>query len=142
MPFDKEAQKRAKADEESIDNFHSTDVASINLEREKAKYKSLSDFSLTLTTTEFVPGKKIVDFKGIVFSSSSEMSNLGTGSQDERLLQSTYLALKSLERQAHFRGANAIIGIKISSSNSTFTNGFTVGMSDAVTATGTAVVIA
>ena len=131
MPFNKDALDQAKVYETSLDNFEPGD----------AYLKAgVQGFNLILTTTDSVPGKKVLEYKRIVFSSSSEQSGLGSGAQHDRLLRSTQAALKSLESQAQALGANAVIGISIVANNSTGT-GLTGGSSESITATGTAVVI-
>jgi uncharacterized protein YbjQ (UPF0145 family) len=139
MPFNKDALDQAKAYETSLDNFEPDD-AHLKVGSQDTIDVNVQSFNLILTTTDSIPGKKVLEYKRIVFSSSSEMSSLGSGAQHDRLVRSTYAALKSLEIQAQELGANAVIGISIEANNSTGT-GLTGGSSDSITATGTAVVI-
>lgn len=54
--------------------------------------------SIIMTSTEFVPGKTIKEYKGLVYASSSELA--GYQKQQTRLKRNTENVLKELEVEA------------------------------------------
>lgn len=100
------------------------------------------------TTTPSIEGKKIVEYKGIVFGEvisgvnfvrdiAASFSNfLGgrSGSYEEELVQARINALREMEQRAASIGANAIVGVDIDYEVLGADNGMLM-----VTASGTAV---
>lgn len=102
------------------------------------------------TTTPSVEGKRIVEYKGIVFGEvvsgvnfvrdiAASFSNfLGgrSGSYEEELVNARQNALREMEQRAYAMGANAIVGVDIDYEVLGADNGMLM-----VTASGTAVVV-
>ncbi len=102
------------------------------------------------TTTPSIEGKKILEYKGIVFGEvisgvnfirdiAASFSNfLGgrSGSYEEELVQARINALREMEQRAASIGANAVIGVDIDYEVLGADNGMLM-----VTASGTAVVV-
>ncbi len=106
---------------------------------------------MIITTTPSIEGKKIVDYKGIVFGEViagvdfvkdfvAGLSNFFGGrssTYEEELLNARETALHELEERARAKGANAVIGVDIDYEVLGADNGMLM-----VTASGTAVVVA
>ena len=104
---------------------------------------------MIVTTTANVDGKKIVEYKGIVFGEvvsgvnvlkdfTAGMRNFfggRSGSYEEELVQARQNALKEMEQRAADLGANAVVGVDIDYEVLGAGNGMLM-----VTASGTAVV--
>ena len=104
---------------------------------------------MIVTTTASVEGKRITEYKGIVFGEvisgvnfvrdiAASFSNfLGgrSGSYEEELVQARQNALKEMEQRAAALGANAVVGVDIDYEVLGANNGMLM-----VTASGTAVV--
>ena len=102
------------------------------------------------TTTPSVEGKRIVEYKGIVFGEvvsgvnfvrdlAASFSNfLGgrSGSYEEELVNARQNAIHEMEQRAYAMGANAIVGVDIDYEVLGADNGMLM-----VTASGTAVVV-
>jgi len=102
------------------------------------------------TTTPSVEGKRIIEYKGIVFGEvvsgvnfvrdiAASFSNfLGgrSGSYEEELVNARQSALREMEQRAYAMGANAIVGVDIDYEVLGADNGMLM-----VTASGTAVVV-
>ena len=102
------------------------------------------------TTTPSVEGKRIVEYKGIVFGEvvsgvnfvrdiAASFSNfLGgrSGSYEEELVNARQNAIREMEQRAYAMGANAIVGVDIDYEVLGADNGMLM-----VTASGTAVVV-
>ena len=102
------------------------------------------------TTTPSVEGKRIVEYKGIVFGEvvsgvnfvrdlAASFSNfLGgrSGSYEEELVNARQSALREMEQRAYSMGANAVVGVDIDYEVLGADNGMLM-----VTASGTAVVV-
>lgn len=102
------------------------------------------------TTTPSVEGKRIVEYKGIVFGEvvsgvnfvrdlAASFSNfLGgrSGSYEEELVTARQNAIREMEQRAYAMGANAIVGVDIDYEVLGADNGMLM-----VTASGTAVVV-
>ena len=102
------------------------------------------------TTTPSVEGKRIVEYKGIVFGEvvsgvnvvrdiAASFSNfLGgrSGSYEDELIKARQNALREMEQKAASLGANAVVGVDIDYEVLGADNGMLM-----VTASGTAVVI-
>ena len=102
------------------------------------------------TTTPSVEGKRIVEYKGIVFGEvvsgvnfvrdlAASFSNfLGgrSGSYEEELVNARQNAIREMEQRAYAIGANAIVGVDIDYEVLGADNGMLM-----VTASGTAVVV-
>ena len=102
------------------------------------------------TTTPSVEGRRIVEYKGIVFGevisgvnfirdiSASFRNVLGgrSGSYEEELVNARQNALREMEQRAAARGANAIVGVDIDYEVLGADNGMLM-----VTASGTAVFV-
>ena len=102
------------------------------------------------TTTPSVEGKRIVEYKGIVFGEvvsgvnfvrdiAAQFSNfLGgrSGGYEEELVQARQSALREMEQRAAAMGANAVVGVDIDYEVLGADNGMLM-----VTASGTAVVV-
>ena len=98
-----------------------------------------SNFRILMTTTPEIAGKKIIEIKRILISSSSELG--GLNKQSTRLKNAAEVALLGLEKQAIEIGANAIVGITMAANSSQGGSSALFGSSDAIIAIGTAVVI-
>lgn len=102
------------------------------------------------TTTPSVEGKRIVEYKGIVFGEvvsgvnfvrdlAASFSNfLGgrSGSYEEELVNARQNAIREMEQRAYAMGANAIVGVDIDYEVLGADNGMLM-----VTASGTAVIV-
>lgn len=106
---------------------------------------------MIITTTPSIEGKKIVEYKGIVFGEViagvdfvkdfvAGLSNFfggRSGTYEEELLNARETALHELEERARAMGANAVVGVDIDYEVLGSDNGMLM-----VTASGTAVVVA
>ena len=104
---------------------------------------------MIVTTTATVEGKRITEYKGIVFGEvisgvnfvrdiAASFSNFFGGrseSYEEELVQARQNALKEMEQRAAALGANAVVGVDIDYEVLGANNGMLM-----VTASGTAVV--
>ena len=104
---------------------------------------------MIVTTTVSVEGRRITDYKGIVFGEvisgvnfvrdvAASFSNFfggRSGSYEEELVQARQNALKEMEQRAADLGANAVVGVDIDYEVLGAGNGMLM-----VTASGTAVV--
>jgi len=94
---------------------------------------------MVVTTTNDISGKRIVEYKGIVFGEVFDLAGTGwTNSTiidncEGALIKSKNLALDKLKENAFKIGANAIVGVS-------FVFNY-IGHSVSVSATGTAVVV-
>ena len=102
------------------------------------------------TTTPSVEGKRIVEYKGIVFGEvvagvdfvrdlAASFSNFfggRSGSYEQELVQARQDAIREMEQRAAAMGANAVVGVDIDYEVLGADNGMLM-----VTASGTAVVI-
>lgn len=102
------------------------------------------------TTTPSVEGKRVVDYKGIVFGevvsgvnfvrdiAASFRNVFGgrSGSYEEELINARQNAIKEMEQRAEALGANAVVGVDIDYEVLGADNGMLM-----VTASGTAVVV-
>jgi uncharacterized protein YbjQ (UPF0145 family) len=82
---------------------------------------------MTVTTTPFIEGKKVVEYKGIVFGEvvngvdfvkdfAAGLSNFfggRSGSYESELVDARENALREMEQRAANLGANAVIGVDI-----------------------------
>lgn len=82
---------------------------------------------MIITTTPSVEGKKIVEYKGIVFGEvvsgvnflkdfAAGMRNFfggRSGSYEEELLAARTQALEEMEKRAEAMGANAVVGVDV-----------------------------
>lgn len=82
---------------------------------------------MTVTTTNNIEGKRILEYKGLVFGEvisgvdfvkdfAAGLTNLfggRSGSYEQELIQARYNAVKEMEKHAEMMGANAIIGVDI-----------------------------
>ena len=105
---------------------------------------------MIITTTPSVEGRRIVEYRGIVFGEvvsgvnfvrdiAASFSNFFGGrsvSYEEELVQARQNALIELEQRAIDRGANAVVGVDIDYEVLGTDNGMLM-----VTASGTAVVV-
>ena len=105
---------------------------------------------MIITTTPSVEGRRIVEYRGIVFGEvvsgvnfvrdiAASFSNIfggRCGSYEEELVQARQNALIELEQRAIDRGANAVVGVDIDYEVLGTDNGMLM-----VTASGTAVVV-
>lgn len=105
---------------------------------------------MIITTTPSVEGKKIVEYRGIVFGEvisgihfmrdlSAGLSNFfggRSGAYEEELLNARTQALQELEQRAYGLGANAVVGVDIDYEVLGADNGMLM-----VTASGTAVIV-
>ncbi len=105
---------------------------------------------MILTTTPSVEGKKIVDYRGVIFGEvvsgvdfvrdfAAGLSNFfggRSGSYEEELMKARETALRELEQRARALGANAVVGIDVDYEVLGANNGMLM-----VTASGTAVVV-
>ncbi len=104
---------------------------------------------MIVTTTPSIDGKRIVEYKGIVFGEvisgvnfikdfAAGLSNFfggRSGSYEEELINARQNALREMEQRAHDLGANAVVGVDIDYEVLGANNGMLM-----VTASGTAVV--
>ena len=104
---------------------------------------------MIVTTTASVEGRRITEYKGIVFGEvisgvnfvrdvAASFSNFfggRSGSYEEELVQARQNALKEMEQRAAVLGANAVVGVDIDYEVLGAGNGMLM-----VTASGTAVV--
>ena len=102
------------------------------------------------TTTPSVEGKRIVEYKGIVFGevvsgvdfvrdTAASFSNFfggRSGSYEEELVMARQNAIREMEQRAAAMGANAVVGVDIDYEVLGADNGMLM-----VTASGTAVVV-
>lgn len=102
------------------------------------------------TTTPSVEGKRVLEYKGIVFGEvisgvnfvkdiAASFSNFfggRAGSYEEELIQARQNALAEMEQRAYMVGANAVVGVDIDYEVLGADNGMLM-----VTASGTAVVV-
>lgn len=105
---------------------------------------------MIITTTQSVEGKKIVDYKGIVFGEvvsgvdfvkdfTAGLSNFfggRSGTYEKELITARQNALAEMEQRAVELGANAVVGVDIDYEVLGANNGMMM-----VTASGTAVVV-
>ncbi len=105
---------------------------------------------MIITTTPTIEGKKIIEYKGIVFGEvisgvhfmkdmMAGLSNFFGGrssTYEEELLSARETALQELESRAQSRGANAVVGVDIDYEVLGSDNGMLM-----VTVSGTAVVV-
>jgi len=105
---------------------------------------------MIVTTTPTIEGKKIIEYKGIVFGEVVEgmdfMTDFATGLSDffggrayeyeDELMRSREKALEELMERARQKGANAIVGIDFDYEALGASNGIVM-----VSASGTAVVV-
>ena len=104
---------------------------------------------MIITTTPSIEGKKIIEYKGLVFGEvisgidfvkdfAAGLTNFFGGrsnSYEQELVQSRYNAIQEMEKHAALMGANAVVGVDIDY-EVLGTNGNMI----MVTASGTAVV--
>ena len=105
---------------------------------------------MNVTTTSYIEGKKVEEYKGIVFGEvitgvnilkdfAAGVRNIFGGrsqSYEDELLQAREEALREMEERAAQQGANAVIGVDIDYEVLGADNGMLM-----VTASGTAVVV-
>lgn len=105
---------------------------------------------MIITTTPSVEGKRIIEYRGIVFGEvisgvnfvkdiAASFSNFFGGrssSYEEELVMARQNALRELEQRAYAMGANAVVGVDIDYEVLGADNGMLM-----VTASGTAVVV-
>mgnify|MGYP001853702835 FL=1 len=105
---------------------------------------------MIVTTTSYIEGKKVEEYKGIVFGEvitgvnilkdfAAGVRNIFGGrsqSYEDELLQAREEALREMEERAAQQGANAVIGVDIDYEVLGADNGMLM-----VTASGTAVVV-
>lgn len=105
---------------------------------------------MIVTTTTSVEGKRIAEYRGIVFGEvisgvnfvrdiAASFSNFfggRSGSYEEELVQARQSALKEMEERASALGANAVVGVDIDYEVLGSDNGMLM-----VTASGTAVIV-
>ncbi|MFQ6818649.1 MAG: putative heavy metal-binding protein [Blautia sp.] len=105
---------------------------------------------MIVTTTGYIEGKKVEEYKGIVFGEvitgvnilkdfAAGVRNIFGGrsqSYEDELLQAREEALREMEERAAQKGANAVIGVDIDYEVLGADNGMLM-----VTASGTAVVV-
>lgn len=105
---------------------------------------------MVVTTTPSVEGKRITEYKGIVFGEivsgvnfikdfAAGLSNFfggRSGSYEEELTQARQNALREMEQRAAAMGANAVVGVKMDYEVLGANNGMLM-----VTASGTAVIV-
>ena len=104
---------------------------------------------MIITTTPTIEGKRIVEYKGIVFGEvvsgvdfvkdiAASFSNFfggRSGSYEEELIQARQNAIREMEQRAASLGANSVVGVDIDYEVLGANNGMLM-----VTASGTAVV--
>ncbi len=102
------------------------------------------------TTTQSIEGKRMIEYKGIVFGEivsgvnfvkdiAASFSNFfggRSGSYEEELIQARQNAIQEMEQRAAAMGANAVVGVDIDYEVLGADNGMLM-----VTASGTAVVV-
>lgn len=105
---------------------------------------------MIVTTTPSIEGKRIVEYKGIVFGEvisgvnfvkdiAASFSNFfggRSGSYEEELIEARQSAVKEMEQRAYAMGANAVVGVDIDYEVLGSDNGMLM-----VTASGTAVIV-
>lgn len=105
---------------------------------------------MIVTTTPSIEGKKIIDYKGIVFGEvisgvdvikdfTAGLSNFFGGrssTYEDELMRARETALHELEQRASSMGANAVVGVDVDYEVLGANNGMLM-----VTASGTAVVV-
>ena len=105
---------------------------------------------MIVTTTPSIEGKKITDYKGIVFGEvisgvdvikdfTAGLSNFFGGrssTYEDELMRARETALHELEQRASSMGANAVVGVDVDYEVLGANNGMLI-----VTASGTAVVV-
>lgn len=105
---------------------------------------------MIVTTTPSIEGKKIIDYKGIVFGEvisgvdvikdfTAGLSNFFGGrssTYEDELMRARETALHELEQRASSMGANAVVGVDVDYEVLGTNNGMLM-----VTASGTAVVV-
>lgn len=105
---------------------------------------------MIITTTPSVEGKRIIEYRGIVFGEvisgvnfvrdfAAGLSNFfggRSGAYEEELLNARTQALQELEQRAHGMGANAVVGVDIDYEVLGADNGMIM-----VTVSGTAVIV-
>ncbi len=105
---------------------------------------------MILTTTPSVEGRRIVEYRGVVFGEvvsgvdfirdfAAGLSNFfggRSGSYEEELMTARETALRELEQRAQEKGANAVVGIDVDYEVLGSDNGMLM-----VTVSGTAVVV-
>jgi len=105
---------------------------------------------MILTTTPSVEGRRIVEYRGVVFGEvvsgvdfirdfAAGLSNFfggRSGSYEEELMTARETALRELEQRAKEKGANAVVGIDVDYEVLGSDNGMLM-----VTVSGTAVVV-
>lgn len=110
----------------------------------------MEDKRMIITTTPSVEGKRIVEYKGIVFGEvisgvnfvrdiAASLSNVFGGrsrSYEEELVNARENALREMEQRAMQMGANAVVGVDIDYEVLGADNGMLM-----VTASGTAVTV-
>ena len=96
---------------------------------------------MIVTTTANVDGKKIIEYKGIVFgevvSGVNVLKDFTAGSYEDELMHAREEALREMEERAAQRGANAVVGVDVDYEVLGSDNGMLM-----VTVSGTAVVVA
>ena len=112
--------------------------------------KETGGFTMIITTTPTVEGKRIVEYKGIVFGEvvsgvnfvkdiAASLSNFfggRSGSYEDELITARQNALREMEQRAAQLGANAVVGVDIDYEVLGADNGMLM-----VTASGTAVYV-
>ena len=82
---------------------------------------------MIVTTTPSIDGKKILEYKGIVFGEvisgmdfikdfSASLTNFFGGrsnSYEQELIQARYNAVQEMQKHAELMGANAVVGVDI-----------------------------
>ena len=116
----------------------------------RKKSHAEGDRIMITTTTPSVDGKRISEYKGIVFGEvisgvnffkdfSASLTNIfggRSGSYEEELIQARENAIREMEQRAARLGANAVVGVDIDYEVLGANNGMLM-----VTASGTAVVV-
>ena len=105
---------------------------------------------MIVTTTPSVEGKRIVDYKGVVFGEvvsgvdfikdfTASLSNFfggRSGTYEDELIKARSNALSEMEKRAYSLGANAVVGVDVDYEVLGSDNGMLM-----VTVSGTAVVV-
>lgn len=105
---------------------------------------------IIVTTTNTIEGKKIIEYKGIIFGEvvsgvnvirdfAAGITNIlggRSGSYEDELINARESAIKELKQRANGLGANAVVGVKVD--YETLGQGGSMLM---VTASGTAVIV-
>jgi uncharacterized protein YbjQ (UPF0145 family) len=92
-----------------------------------SKYKYTGGIFMIVTTTPSVEGKKIVDYKGVIFGEviagvdfikdfAAGLTNFFGGrsnSYEGELIEARQSALKEMEERARRMGCNAVVGVDI-----------------------------